>query len=221
MMHPIPLVAVASLLLMPPVAAAQEYRAYNSTQDFFSVAFPGDPAIQTTTQLSEYHGVFPTRVYSLAGPRGRFSVTVVDYTDAERIHTERVKSCPPDAQSECAGDDQAIFGIGSWRYDVQSAQDQAARAFLLRDAKVTHFSWAVVDRVPGRQIHLTNADKSRTFVAIHMHEGRLYTLEATVPAGAPEPGLFQQSLQFLDRDGKPIRYTQIYVVGQPAPGRLR
>lgn len=221
MMHLIPLVVVASMALLPRAAAAQEYRVYNSLQDFFSVAFPGDPTIQTTTHMSEYHGVFPARIYSLAGPRGRYSVTVVDYTDAERIHTERVKNCPPDAQSECAGDEQAIFGIGSWRYDVQSALDQATRAFLLRDAKVTHFSWAVVDRVPGRQIHLTNPDKSRTFVAIHMHEGRLFALEATVPAGAPEPGLFQQSLQFLDKEGKPIRYNQIYVVGQPAPGRLR
>lgn len=220
MMHLIPVV-VASLLLVPRVSAAQEYRVYNSTQDFFSVALPGNPTIQNTTHLSEYHGVFPARIYSLAGARGRYSVTVVDYTDAERVHTERVKHCPPDAQSECAGDEQAIFGIGSWRYDVQSALDQATRGFLTRDARVTHFSWAVVDRVPGRQIHLTNPDKSRTFVAIHMHESRLYTLEATVPAGAPEPGLFQQSLQFLDSDGKPIRYTQIYVVGQPAPARLR
>jgi hypothetical protein len=220
-MHLIPLVVAALLAAAPAPSFAQGYTPYKSRTDFFSVAFPGEPSMQQTTHMSEYHGVFPARVYSVEGPRGRFSVTAVDYTEAERIHTERVKTCPPDAQSECAGDEQAIFGIGSWKYDIHSALDQATRMFLLRDAKVTHFAWAVVDRVPGRQIHLTNPDKSRTFVAIHMHEGRLYTLEATVPAGAPEPGLFQQSLQFLDKDGKPIRYNQVYVVGQPAPGRLR
>ena len=87
--------------------------------------------------------------------------------------------------------------------DLLSALDHATRAFLTRDSKVTHFAWAVVDRVPGRQIHLTNGDGTRTFVAIHMHENRLYILDATVPPRAPEPGLFQQSLQFLDKDGKP------------------
>ena len=54
-----------------------------------------------------------------------------------------------------------------------------------------------------------------------MHENRLYILEATVPARAPEPGLFQQSLQFVDADGASIRYASIYVVGHPPPDRLR
>jgi hypothetical protein len=219
-MHLIPLVVVALLASMPRAAAAQGYEVYNSRQDFFSVAFPGQPAIQETTFESEYTGVFPARLYTVNGPRGRFMVTVVDYTSAEAIHKERLKNCPADAQSECIGSDDAP-GAGSWRYDILSAMDHGTRPYLTRDSRVTHFSWAVVDRVPGRQIHLTNADGSRTFVAIHMHEDRLYILDATVPPRTPEPGLFQQSLQFLDKEGKPLRYDAVYVVGHPAPGRVR
>jgi hypothetical protein len=50
-----------------------------------------------------------------------------------------------------------------------------------------------------------------------MHENRLYILEGTVPEGSPPPGLFQQSLQFLDKDGNKIRYQPIYSNGFPAP----
>jgi len=35
-------------------------------------------------------------------------------------------------------------------------------------------------------------------------------VEGTVPAGRPEPGLFQQSLGWVDKDGNGIRYQMIY-----------
>lgn len=219
-MQPIAFALAALIVAAPELSFAQGYTPYNSRTDFFSVAFPGEPTIREITFTSEYTGAFPARVYTVENARGRFTVTVVDYTRAETVHKERLRNCPADAQSECIGSDDAP-GAGSWRYDILSALDHATRAFLTRDSKVTHFAWAVVDRVPGRQIHLTNADGSRTFVAIHMHENRLYILDATVPLRAPEPGLFQQSLQFLDQDGKPIRYDSVYVLGRPAPGRIR
>ena len=37
-----------------------------------------------------------------------------------------------------------------------------------------------------------------------------YVLEGTVPKGYPEPGLFQQSMGWVDRDGNGIRYQIIY-----------
>ena len=52
---------------------------------------------------------------------------------------------------------------------------------MQRDAKVTHYMWNFIDLVEGHQLQLTNnKDKSRTFVAIYMHENRLYILEGTV-----------------------------------------
>jgi hypothetical protein len=76
-----------------------------------------------------------------------------------------------------------------------------------------------VDFVEGNQLHLTNADKSRTLAAIYMHEQKLYIIEGTVPEGYPEPGLFQQSLQWIDENGQAFRYRSLYHHGFPPPGK--
>src|SRR5262249_58070363 len=55
------------------------------------------------------------------------------------------------------------------------------------------------------------ADQSRTMAFIAMHQNKLYILEGTVPKGYPEPGLFYQSLGWVDKDGNGIRYQNIYV----------
>ena len=75
---------------------------------------------------------------------------------------------------------------------------------------MTFFGWFYQDLIEGLQAQITNADNSRTFVATHMHNDRLYVLEGTVPARAPQPGLFQQSMQFLDAEGRTIRYETVY-----------
>ena len=51
-----------------------------------SFAPTGEPRVEDIKWPSEYGAVFPARVYSLEQGGGRYSVTVVDYTDAERIH---------------------------------------------------------------------------------------------------------------------------------------
>jgi hypothetical protein len=92
---------------------------------------------------------------------------------------------------------------------------------MQRDAKVTHYMWNFIDLVEGHQLQLTNtADKSRTFVAIYMHDNRLYISEGTVPDGDPEPGLFQQSLGFVDKDGNGVRYRDYYDNDYPPPPRV-
>jgi hypothetical protein len=50
-----------------------------------------------------------------------------------------------------------------------------------------------------------------------MHEDKLYIAEGTVPDGYPEPGLFYQSLGFLDEKGNGIRYADFYHNGFPKP----
>jgi hypothetical protein len=70
-------------------------------------------------------------------------------------------------------------------------------------------------------MQLTNADKSRTFAGIYMHENKLYIIEGTVPPGYPEPGLFQQSLGWLDEAGVSVRYQSYYSNGFPPPPRAR
>jgi hypothetical protein len=66
------------------------------------------------------------------------------------------------------------------------------------------------DLVAGLLVELTNnADQSRTFASIYMHENRLVISEATVPKGYPPPTIFQQGLGWLDKNGMRIRYPFI------------
>ena len=210
---------LAAVLLASASASAQEWVEYVSRADLFTINFPGDPEVQTITYVSEYGGNFPARVYRRDQGTSRYAVTVVDYSDAERIHTERAKACPPDGHTGCSG--APYTGVGSWKTDVRGAPEYAAWSLLQRDAKVSFFGWSFVDLVEGRQLQLTNRDESRTFAGIYMHENRLYILEATVPKGRPVPGFFQQSLGFIDKNGKGIRYEGIYSNGFPAPRRVQ
>jgi hypothetical protein len=57
---------------------------------------------------------------------------------------------------------------------------------------------------------LTNANGTRTFVAIYFHDQRLIVVEGTVPDGYPEPGLFLQAIGWLDESGRGIRYATVY-----------
>ncbi len=214
------LVSACVLLLSGP-AFAQEWKEYASRQDGFTANFPGDPTITETTYKSEFGADLPARVYSASLGPGRFSLTVVDYSRIEPILIEKSKSCPPGAETSL-GNQSALSstGAGYWRADLAGAVIYATWKFMQRDAKVTHFLWSNMDLVGGHQLYLTNnKDRSRTQAGIYMHQNKLYILEGTVPEGYPEPGLFDQSLGWIDENGRPFRYTSLYVNGFPAPNR--
>jgi hypothetical protein len=173
--------------------------------------------VTQTTYRSQHEADLPARIYSATQGQSRYSVTVVDYNQAQRILTEKAKSCPAGAEP-CLG---APGDEGHWKSDIRGAIDYASWQLMKRDAKLTLFVWGVVDQVEGRQLQLTNnSDKSRTFVGIYMHENKLYISEGTVPAGYPEPGLFQQSLGWLDENGVGLRYQSTYSNNYPAPARV-
>ena len=213
-MRLIPLVAAAISLLTSGPCFAQDWIEYRNQADFFSVNFPGEPKVRDISYRTEYSITLPGRVYSVENGPTRYSVTVVDYATLESREAERVKNC------KAAGGDGDSCNDHSLA-DMRGAIVYATWNFIQRDAKVTFFSYSNVDRVEGHELQLTNADRSRTFVSIHMHENRLYILEGTVPAGSPAPALFQTSLGFLDKDGKGIRYDTPYSNGFPPPRRVR
>ena len=221
-MRMIAVVLTASIVSSASPALAQEWTDFVSRDDGFRVNFPGEPNIKDTTYTSEYGADLPARVYSAARGPARFSVTVVDYRGIEKILTERAKKCPPWADERCTGFGAgAIVGAGYWRTDIRGALVWASWQFMQRDVKVTHYMWNFIDLVEGHQLQLTNnADRSRTFVSIYMHENRLYIMEGTVPDGDPEPGLFQQSLGFVDKDGNTVRYRDYYDNDYPPPARV-
>jgi len=194
------------MLVMGRTSYAQEWIQYASKADLFAVNFPGEPKAQDITFTTEFGISLPGHVYTADQGQSHYSVTVVDYNDAEKVHTAKAAQCR-------ASGGQGDACQNDWRSDVQGSMIFAASKFLQRNAKVNFFGWAVVDQVEGLRVQLTNADNSRTFGEIHRHGTRLYVLEATVPPRAPAPGLFQQSLMFIDEEGKPIRYRSIYTTG--------
>ncbi len=206
------------LLLASGSALAQSWIEYRNIEEGFGVNFPAEPTVEEIVWQSEYGAALPARVYRAETPRGTFSMTVVDYREAERILGEQAASCPDGAET-CSGT-AASTGIGYWRMDMQGSMVYAAWQYLQRDAEVTHFGWHFIELVEGLQLQLTNPDQSRTFVGIYLHADRLYILEATVPEGRRGAGLFQQSMLFLDEDGNRIRYQRIYHNSAPPPPRV-
>ncbi len=212
---------ILCLLVIPASLYAQQWIEYSSDSDFFFVNFPHEPTIEEITYVSQQEAPLPGRVYAATQGSSQYSVTVIDYSRLEEIQQERIKQCPPDAHMSCRGTGpDGPTGSGYSKLDKAGAIDFATWHIIERGSQITYFAWSVVDYVGGRWIHQTNADGSRTFNAIHMHEDRLYILEATVPRGYPEPGIFHQSLRFLDEAGQPIRYTQLYMNGYPKPPRV-
>ena len=219
-MRLIPFVLAAFTLLVPWPAAGQEWIEFASRDDFFAVNFPSQPKVESITYVSQQEAPLPGRVYSAEQGRSRYSMTVIDYAPLEKIQQERIKNCPPDAHMSCRGTGpDGPTGSGYSKLDKAGAIDFATWHIIERGSKITYFAWSVVDYIGGRWIHLTNPDGSRTFNAIHMHDDRLYILEATVPKGYPEPGLFNQSLRIIDAQGNPIRYNGLYQNGYPKPTR--
>ena len=208
-MREIAFLVALCVLLCSGTAAAQEWGEYTNIKDGFSVNFPGQPKIAEMTWTSQMNYSLPMRVYSAEKGPERYSLTVVDYSGIEQLGAERAKTCPP-GNANCRANAPASLGPGYSHHDERGAIVYATFKLLQRDAKLINMTWEWQDMVEGHQIQLTNADQSRTYAWIGMHAHRLYIVEGTVPARYPEPGLFQQSLGWVDKDGKKIRYLTIY-----------
>jgi hypothetical protein len=213
------LIAATFMFPLSGPATAQEWIEFKSVEDRFTANFPGQPTMTQTTYKSQFGADLPARLYSATQGQSRYSLTVVDFSQIERILGEKAKTCPPGAET-CRGGGSST-GPGYSRADYNGAVIHATWQLMQRDAKVTHFLWNNIDLVGGHQIHLTNRDGSRTFAAIYMHDQKLYIAEGTVPDGYPEPGLFQQSLGWLDEKGNGVRYQTLYHHAFPAPPRGR
>src|SRR6185295_6055628 len=218
-MRLIPIFSIVLLLFVSASLVAQEWIEFASREDRFTCNFPVQPKVTQTTYKSEHGADLPARVYSATQGQSRYSVTVVDFNPIEKILTEKAKSCPVGAET-CLGG--GAGGAGHWKSDLRGALVYASWQLMQRDAKVTSFVGNHVDLVEGNQLKLTNnADKARTYASVYMHENKLYIIEGTVPAGYPEPGLFQQSLGWLDENGMGLRYQSYYSNYYPAPPRVK
>jgi hypothetical protein len=153
-----------------------EWIDYESREDRFAVNLPGQPSIRAITYQPQRGGPLPARVYTVQDGPSRYVVTVVNLTGIKE---------PSDVKGSVAWE--------AWN-------------FRKRGGQITYDAYAQVDRIEGHHLNITNPDGSLTFVAIHVHERRLYILESTGPANTAGAVHFQQSLSILDEKGERIRY---------------
>lgn len=216
----------AFLILLPAGAAVgQDFVEFTSLEDGFRIAFPGQPQVQRTTYTSQYSYTLPAKVYSVTSGPQRFAVTVVDFRGIQQLGIARV--CPKGLDACQRRALWAVIGEGEWRNDVRGAMLYALNTFLARGARITSITGDWQDLVEGLMVQLTNADQSRTFASISMHDNRLYLVEGTAPTvGYPPPIAFQQNFSVVDGQGNAIRYQRMYSnayhgLGEyPAPSRV-
>ena len=146
----------------------------------------------------------------MSGITGKHTLTVVDYTPVERVLVEKATKCPAGAET-CIG--VGDTGYGYWKNDVRGAVTYAMDKLIAdKDVKVTHLMFNFMEMVGGQEIQFTNLkDQSRTFAAAYMHRNRLIIAESTVPKGFPPPTIMQQSIGWLDENGRGVRYQYLYL----------
>ena len=203
------LASVAAILFSLEASFAQGWFQYVSSIDRFRIQTPGDFQVQEIEYFSEYGAVFPARVYSFESGPNRYSVTVVDYTDSQAIHAARTNRTEADYLS--------LY----WEIDIRASVAYAASNLRNRGGEVTYDAYHYIDRVEGHQLQITNIDQSRSYAAIYLHESLLYIVEATVAPGLPPPGMFQQSLEFVDEGGNRIRYRNFSEVVKVSKAPIR
>ncbi len=213
-MRRMPVIAAIFSLFISCPSFAQGWIEFASQQDYFTINFPGEPDVRDITYDTEYFVTLPGRIYSREVGPNRYSVTVIDFTNSAHRHAERAAECRASGGDGDSCNDRTAT-------ELRSAIDFATWDLLNRDAKLTHFVYTQADRVEGNSLQLDNADGTRTYASVYMHEDRLYILDGTVPVNAVPPALFQQSMGFLDEEGKSIRYSSTYTNGFPAPPRAR
>ncbi len=188
------LIILASILGFCESAVAQRWIQYASATDGFRIMAPGEFAIEEIDFETEYGIVVPARIFSHENDTGRYSVTVVDYRDSQRLHDERLR--------EIGALYQPIYG----QVDVRGSIAFAAKKIRDRASTIEYDAYHYISRIDGHQLQTTNPDQTRTFAAIYLYESRLYVIDATASPDIAPPGMFQQSLEFIDEDGEVITF---------------
>ena len=206
------LTSFALLLAMAAPALAQEdYTEFASKEDFFTITFPGKPVMTEGTWVTEYGVVLSSKVYTVKETNGSVhTLTVVDYSPVERLLAQKAyETCPLGAET-CLG--VGDTGLGYWKNDVRGAVTNAiAKQLIDHDVRVTHLAFNFMEMVGGQEMQGVNAkDGSRVSVSAYMHLNRLIVAVSQTPKGWPESEVLQQSIGWLDENGRGIRYAYLY-----------
>ncbi|GIT14356.1 MAG: hypothetical protein CM1200mP36_01120 [Gammaproteobacteria bacterium] len=138
-------------------------------------------------------GHFPARVYSVEASSGVYSVTVVDYRESERIHSERTDRTEANSSSSV------------WVTDVRASVAHAAQGFEGEVGKSRTMPGPISTRLKG-----TSSRSPTPISPVVLWQFICTTVASTFwrqgSLGIATPGLFQQSLGILDDEGRRLRY---------------
>lgn len=182
------------LLLLAIPSICQGWITFTDPEEFFAINFPNEPEVTELLYPSEWGGRLPAKLYQTQARGVDYKLTVVNYGTDESAYI----------QVDDHTDDDF-----PWLYDLRGSIVYAAHNIRKQGGEVTFDAWHHIEMVEGHQLQITHDDGARTYASIYRltEMGRLYILEAKVPAGGLPQGLFQQSLHFLDEEGMRLRYV--------------
>ncbi len=175
------LVPAVVALFISGAAYSQEWSEYVNREDFFTVNFPGEPAMAQAQFKTGKGTTLNAHVYTANAPAssilaGKYSMTVIDYSSAPMELAAAIEDAAKQARAKGAPKYDAggmIDNIRSWRMTVETPQNR------------------------------------RILSEILVHGNRLYIVEADTPTNLPPPAQFQASVQILDENGVRIRYRSV------------
>jgi hypothetical protein len=184
----------------PPSAeevADEEANNYINKDDLFSVTVPCKFTSKDIVWATEYDSKVPGHVYSCKDGDNDYEMSVINYTDLEKIRA---------AQEHTDAASGGMYG----KIDIAASVDYASTKLRNEAAKVTYDAFHYMNLIPGHELQYTLPSGRRVYAGIYLHEYRLYIMKATVPAKGIPPLLYTQSFAAIRPDGTAIRYGTIY-----------
>ncbi len=139
----------AWLLAMCPAAFAQEWVQYASKADLFAVNFPSEPKALNIAYTSEFGISLPGHVYSAEQGQSRYTMTVADYNDAEKIHTARAAAVSGQWRSGRRLPERLAVGRAGF-HDLRGVEVREARR---REGRFLRLGGRRPGRRPARAAH--------------------------------------------------------------------
>jgi hypothetical protein len=181
----------------PAAADDRDPEAYVNTDDLFSVSVPCKFTSKDIIWATEYDSKVPGRVYSCKSGDTDYEMSVINYTNLEKIRA---------AQEHTDAASNGAYG----KIDITASVDYASTKLRNEAAKVTYDAFHYMNLVPGHELQYSLPNGKRVYAGIYLHEYRLYIMKATLPANGIPPLLYTQSFAVVRTDGSAIRYGTIY-----------
>ena len=133
-MRMLSLIFAAAALFISGAAHAQAWEEYANRDDFFAVNFPGEPTRMDITYKTAKGTSLPGHVYTAQDSRGRYSITVVDYTSAPAELTTAIDEAAAAMRTKGKPTYDAVNMLDmhrSWRMTVETPARRRILAEIL------------------------------------------------------------------------------------------